>query len=89
MSIIRTDSQQTTCYATAIINGEKRQVATATCNIRPGKSVSISVDALEDIATLPEADLAEITDMFASYLAGEITKAAALGVPVELPKVEA
>ena len=85
MTIERSDSQQTTCNATAVINGERRQVATATCSIRPGSAINISVDLMGDVE-LTADDLAEITHMFAGYLAGEIEKAARLGIPVALPE---
>lgn len=85
MTIERSDSQQTTCNATAIINGERRQVASATCSIRPGSAMNISIDLMEDVDLTPE-DLAEITGIFAGYLADEIEKAAGLGIPIALPQ---
>ena len=81
MTIERSDSQQTTCNATAIVNGERRQVATATCSVRLGRNMNISIDLAGDVTLAPE-DLSEIADMFAGYLADEIRKAAALGIPV-------
>ena len=88
MSIIRTDSQQTTCNAVIVVDGERRHVASATCSIRPGKSMSINVDMVDE-AQLQAGDAAEVADMFSGYLAEEITKAAGLGVPVKLPETEA
>ena len=85
MSIERQDSQQTTCNATALIDGERVQVASATCSIRPDKGMNISVDVMEAYSGLPDADKAEIAAMFAEYLADEIDKAAGLGIPVETP----
>ena len=85
MSIERTDSQQTTCNATALINGERVQVASATCSIRPDKSMNISVDLMDPYAQLTGADKAEIAAMFAQYLADELDKAAGLGIPVVEP----
>ena len=84
MTIERSDSQQTTCNAFAIINGERRQVASATCSIRPGSAMNISVDLMGDVELGP-ADMEEITEMFSGYLADEIEKAAGLGIPVALP----
>lgn len=85
MTIERIDSQQTTCNATAIINGERRQAATATCSIRPGRNMNISID-LMDSEELTADDLREIAEMFGRYLADEIRKAAGMGIPVALPE---
>ena len=85
MTIERIDSQQTTCNATAIINGERRQAATATCSIRPGRNMNISID-LMDSEELTADDLREIAEMFGGYLADEIRKAAGMGIPVALPE---
>lgn len=84
MSIERSDSQQTTCSAIATIDGDRRMVASATCSIRPGRGIDFSV-YLADHATVAEDEMAQIASMFASYLAEEIEKAAALGVPLTLP----
>ena len=85
MTIERIDSQQTTCNATVIINGERRQAATATCSIRPGRNMNISID-LRDNEELTADDLREIAEMFGGYLADEIRKAAGMGIPVALPE---
>ena len=85
MTIERSDSQQTTCNATAIVDGERRQVASATCSIRPSRAMNISIDLMEDVDLTAE-DLAEIAEMYAGYLASEIKKAAKLGIPVALPE---
>ena len=85
MSLERNDSQQTTCNATAIIDGERRQVASASVSIRPGKGMSVSVDLQATRAQLTDDDFAEIVSMFAGYLAEEINKANGLGIPVALP----
>lgn len=85
MTIERIDSQQTTCNATVIINGERRQAATATCSIRPGRNMNISID-LMDNEELTADDLREIAEMFGGYLADEIRKAAGMGIPVALPE---
>ena len=83
--IERNDSQQTTCSAHAVINGERRQVASATCSFRPGRTMNISIDILPE-ANLAENDMAEIAAMFGEYLTGEIRKAAGMGIPVALPE---
>lgn len=79
--IERTDSQQTTCNATATVGGEKRQVATATCSIRPGRSMIFSVDLPPGTALEPE-DAAQIKAMFETYMAGELEKARGMGIPI-------
>lgn len=84
MAIERSDSQQTTCSATAMVNGERRQVASATCSIRPGRAINISIDLMEGMEPTAE-ELAEIKEMFTGYIAGEVKKAAGLGIPVALP----
>lgn len=89
MSIIRTDSQQTTVNASVMVNGERRQAASATCSIRPGRSMTISVDMTDDGVELQASDLADVANLFAGYIADEIKKAAGLGVPVKLPGAEA
>lgn len=82
MAIERSESQQTTCNATAIIDGERRQVASATCSIRPGKSMTFSVDVLMDMSQLSEEDRKAIAAMFEDYLAEEQVKASELGIPI-------
>ena len=85
MSIERSDSQQTSLSAVAYVGGERRQVASASCSIRPGKGMTISVDLLDGADQLDQADQAEIAQMYAEYLAREIRKAAGLGIPVTVP----
>ena len=84
-TIERRDSQQTTCGATVIVNGERRQAASATCSIRAGSGMNISIDVMTDVEITAE-DRAAIADMFAEYLAEEIAKAEGLGIPVKLPE---
>ena len=83
--IERSDSQQTSCNAMTTVDGTRRQVATAVCSIRPGKGMNINVELMPDQAELTEQEKAEIAAMFAEYIAGEIVKAARLGIPVALP----
>ena len=82
MAIERSESQQTTCNATAVIDGERRQVASATCSIRPGKSMTFSVDVQADLSQLSEEDRKAIAVMFEDYLAEEQMKASELGIPI-------
>ena len=83
MAIERSDSQQTTCSAAAMIDGERRQVATATCTIRPGRSVIFSIDLVTDAP--PEAqDMGAISAMFSAYLEDEMRKAENLGIPIQV-----
>ena len=81
MAIERTDSQQTSCNAFSVVDGERKQVAVATCAIRPGKSVNFSIDlpmgSVED-----EGDRAEITEMFRKYMTEEMAKARETGLPI-------
>ena len=82
MAIERSESQQTTCNATAIIDGERKQVASATCSIRPGRSMTFSVDVQADLSQLSEEDRKAIAVMFEDYLAEEQMKASELGIPI-------
>ena len=82
MAIERSDSQQTTCNATAIIDGEKRQAASAICAIRPGKSLTFSIDLTPGFDTLADDDAEDIAGMFKEYLDGELHKARGLGIPI-------
>jgi len=75
------DSQQTTCVAMAEINGERRQVASATCSIRPGRGMTFSVDVVEGLATTDE-DMDRVADQFSAYLQTELGKARNLYIPV-------
>ena len=79
--IERSDSQQTSCSASAIIDGERRQVATAACGIRPGRGLTLSVDLVAGVRA-SEEDLAEVGELFAGYIREELKKAAGLGVPL-------
>ena len=66
----------------AIIDGERKQVASATCSIRPGRSMTFSVDVQQDLSQLSEEDRKAIAVMFEDYLAEEETKASELGIPI-------
>lgn len=79
--IERSDSQQTSCSASAVINGERVQVATASCTIRPGRGMNMSIDLSMGVQPGEEV-LREVGELFAGYLRGEFAKAAGLGVPL-------
>ena len=83
MAIERSDSQQTSCNITVRRGDERVQAASASCSIRPGRSMSISVDLYLDQLDGETAE--EIRTAFTAYLAREIEKAAACGIPVGKP----
>ncbi len=83
--IIRDDSQQTTTIISVMeTDGTRRAAVCVSCNIRPGKGMSISAEVVDGSAVSGE-HLAEVMDAVAECLGNEIAKAAALGVPVKLP----
>ncbi len=86
MNIERTDSQQTSCSASVVMDGKPVQVAAASVNIRPGRSMNVSITVMEGMDKLDEAVREEIGAMFRGYLADELTKAAGLGIPVAPPE---
>ncbi len=82
MAIIRNDSQQTTANISVTReDGERVQAVSASCHIRPGKSMSINVDVL-DAAAITDANRDEVGSAVAQYITEELAKAATLGVPV-------
>ena len=83
-NIERTDSQQTTCAVTAIIDGVRQQVASATSTIRPDRGMTRNVDFNIAHERLDEETLAEIAQTFGAYVLDELRKAAALGIPINL-----
>lgn len=83
MAIERSDTQQTTCNISVRRGDDRIQAATASCAIRPGRSMSFSVDLYLD--QMDEATAEEIRTAFTAYLAQEIEKAAACGIPVGNP----
>jgi hypothetical protein len=85
MAVVRDDSQQTTANVNIVdSDGNRRTVASATCHIRPGKGVTFSMEVLDD-AAISAANIDDVRGTVAAYMAEEITKAAALGLPVALP----
>lgn len=86
MNIIRDDSQQTTANLSITTpGGERRQAVSASCHIRPGKGMAISVDVLDESAVTDETR-AELAGAVAAYIGDELRKAASLGVPVGVPQ---
>lgn len=84
MAITIDDSQQTTKSVYAVdANGARVPVVSATCTIRYARSVAITVD-VADPAALANAGTEEARTIIGRYIAGELTKAAALGLPVPL-----
>ena len=82
MSIKRTDSQQTTCTATLVTDeGERRQAASATCSIRPGRGLSFSIDVMDGVE-ITDDDKKAVADMFGEYLMAELKKARDLDIPI-------
>lgn len=82
MAIIRSDSQQTTASISVTCeDGERVQAVSASCHIRPGKSMSINVDVL-DAAAITDANRDEVGTAVAQYITEEMAKAVTLGVPV-------
>ncbi len=82
MAVIRNDSQQTTANISVTReDGERVQAVSASCHIRPGRSVSINVDVL-DTAAITDDNRAEIGAAVTQYITEEMAKAATLGVPV-------
>lgn len=83
MAVVRDDSQQTTANIGIVDEGgNRRTVASVTCQIRPSRGMTISLDVLDEAAT-NAANRAEVASIVATYMAEEIAKAAALGVPVD------
>lgn len=82
MAIIRSDSQQTTANISVTReDGERVQAVSASCHIRPGRSMSINVDVL-DAAAITDDNHAEVSAAVTQYITEEMAKAATLGVPV-------
>ena len=78
--IERAMSQQETCNAIVIVEGERKQAASATCSIRPGKSMTFSIDVNENVE-LDGEDQAGVARLFDDFLAGQRGAADALGIP--------
>lgn len=81
MAIERTESRQETCNAIVVIEGERKQAASATCSIRPGRSMTFSIDVNENIE-LNDEDRASVARLFDDFLAGQRGVADAMGIPI-------
>ena len=82
MAVVRDNSQQTTASVNVVdSDGTRKTVASATCHIRPNKGMSINVDILDDAASATD-NAEDVRAIIAAYIAEEIAKAAALGIPV-------
>ena len=81
LAIERVDTQQTTCNAISVEGSERRQVATATCSLRPGKSVNFSID-LPQGGIKDADDLKAVSDMFKQFMEDELEKAQETGIPI-------
>lgn len=78
------ETRQTTCNAMAVVDGERRQVASATCSIRPGRAMNFSVDVFENVE-LSDEDRDGIARLFDDFMAAQLGTADALGIPI-MPK---
>jgi len=78
------ETRQTTCNAMAVVDGERRQVASATCSIRPGRAMIFSIDMYENVE-LSDEDRASIARLFDDFMAAQLGTADALGIPI-MPK---
>lgn len=81
MAVYRDDSQQTSCNI--MVSGDDgvlKCVATATCFLRPGKTLAFNVDVLD--ADAMAANLTQVEQVIQGYMAEEYAKAQASGVPV-------
>lgn len=79
--MVTRDTQSRTRSVTMVIDGVERQAASVTVSIRPGKSMTLSVDVPEDV-TLTEEQRDEIADTFAGFMEEALAAAALMGVPV-------
>ena len=88
MAVIRDDSQQTTANITVVgDDGTRTTVVCASCHIRPGKGMTITLDVMDDATNVSAENMAAVRASIAAYMGEEIQKAAALGVPVAIPIV--
>ena len=86
MAVIRDDSQQTTANITVIGDDRIRKtVACASCNIRPGKGMTFTLDVMDDATDISDENMKAVRASIAAYMGEEIQKAATLDVPVAMP----
>ena len=87
MATISTEmSQQTTANVYNDKCSERVLGVSATCSIRPGRGLNISID-ISDSGAL-EGVKEEAAAGLAAYLGQELQKAAGLGIPIALPTVQ-
>jgi len=85
MIIEREDSQQNIASFMATGNdGIRMQAASATCHIRPGKGLTLSVDVFDGV-DIGADSMDGLRASIAAFMAAEVAKAASMGVPVALP----
>ena len=82
MATISTEmSQQTTANIYNDKGSERVLAVSATCSIRPGRGLNISID-------ISDSDALEAAAGLAAYLGQELQKAAGLGIPIALPTAQ-
>lgn len=77
-------SQQTTANVYNDKGSERVLAVSATCSIRPGRGLNISIDISDALEGVKEEAAAGL----AAYLGQELQKAAGLGIPIALPTVQ-
>lgn len=87
MATISTEmSQQTTANIYNDKGSERVLAVSATCSIRPGRGLKISIDISDSDAL--EGVKEEAAAGLAAYLGQELQKAAGLGIPIALPTAQ-
>lgn len=86
MAVVRDNSQQTTANMNVVeSDGSRKTAVCASCHIRPGRGMTITLDLMEEAGSISAENMEAVRQNVADYMAEEITKAAALGVPVAMP----
>lgn len=75
------DTRQKTRNAVLTVDGQEKHVASVSVSLRPGRSLSISVDVPNDVK-LTDKQRADIAAGFKAFLAECVNEAIAEGVPV-------
>lgn len=84
MAIIRNDSQQTMANISVTReDGQRVQVVSASCHIRPEKGLSINVDTL-DATAITDANRSEVGEAVVQFIIEQLSRATEQGVPVAL-----
>ena len=91
MAIYKENSQQTTLsLTTQDENGNYVQAAVVSCCIRPGRGLSINMDVFAPALIKPGNEaFNEVANEVTDYILGELVKAPALGVPINMEYGEA